>query len=175
MISRVIEKRSYYDVDLDLIRSFIREYDDDVAPDQFLQTLSESAFSWIEQYTNRQLSKTMVELTLDNPPNGYFFLPYGEIISVNSVLDSNIKSIPYMYDSSSERIAITASGYRLPVKVRYECGYLAYTSIPQAIQQAHLMLIATMYQQREDQSPLTMSNVNFNIKSLLNPFRYHPV
>ncbi|BCV28500.1 head-tail connector protein [Shewanella algae] len=175
MIPRVINKASYYDVDLQLIRDHIREWDDEIVPDDYLKAISNSAWSWIENYLNRQLSKSLVELTIDEDIAGRpFYLPYGEVISIVDVKDKKSKPVSYQYDSGSERITLTR-GFQTPYKIVYECGYLAYSVIPQSIRMAHLMLVATLYQQREDQSPIGVNSVSFNIKALLDTFRYRPI
>lgn len=159
-----------------------------------ITNLIKTARQHAENYAGRALASQTLELVLDNfpccyvdnSPCGYIELPMPPVTSVTSVKYKNSDGIEatwdtaeYIFYDKEPAIITLAFNKSWPsftpypagaVKVRYVAGYT--TNIPEPIRQAMLLLIATLYENREDiivGQPAV--KLPFGVQALLYPYK----
>lgn len=151
--------------------------------DALISALIVAARQWCEEYTGRQFMTSTWDWTLDEFAS-LFSVPRPPLQSVTSVkyLDSDgveqtLVSTAYRVDAISEpgRIALDydqswPSTYSVlnAVTVRFVAGY---TTVPEPIRQAVLIMVGELYENREDTIALTINSVPFGVRALLGPYR----
>jgi uncharacterized phiE125 gp8 family phage protein len=159
--------------------------------DVLIGAMRTAAVSWVEEYCNIKLGSYTAKGYLPGFYNAY--IPIGPLISITNVryqttagtsypsdyntLNNNL----YYYDliSKPARIAFRDAPqvyeYALtPVIVEFTAGYTTY---PEAILQAIRLLVAHLYENRQEEVTGTMTTrLKFGLEALLNPFRiiYQP-
>lgn len=153
------------------------------AEDTYIDTLVTAARSWCEKYTNRALITQTVTETFDTfPATGEsLILTVGKVASVTTVkywadgAQSTWTNTNYIVDPVGEQARISeALDITWPeiddrvnaVEVIYVVG-TASGSVPAPIKHAILLLVGSMYENRED----TVRKVPGVIEFLLNPYR----
>lgn len=161
----------------------------DNSEDDYVQGLIDAAVEVAEKYMNRLITESTViversTLTLA--------LPLGKAKSVSSVT--------YINDITEERVDLPASAYsfnhitnKIEIKrsvqqaldsvgarnfqITYVTGW-AIEEVPQAVKQGILMLVASMYEMREDAAVgqgITVTEVPVTHRYLFNKYKLHTV
>jgi len=134
--------------------------------DDLITNLRNSAISWVEQYTNRQLMPATWYLYLDDFPDE-ILLQWCPVTSVTSIkyydTDNDLQTLSsdeYDVDTDSEPARIYESyGYYFPtvrerpnaVIIEFEAGYADADSVPDPIKSALLLMIGHNYENRGDE------------------------
>jgi len=151
--------------------------------DALISALIIAARQWAEEYTGRQFMAATWDWMLDVIPDG-FSVPLPPLQSVTSIkyLDTDgaeqtLVSTAYRVDAISEpgRIAL-AYGQTWPsiysvinaVTVRFVAGY---TTVPEPIRQAVLIMVGELYEQRQDSASYQVNAVPFGVRALLAPYK----
>lgn len=157
-----------------------------------LSALIQVAREQLEQDTGRALITQTWDCYWDSLPSGReLWLPKPKLVSVTSVTSVNdagasatLASTNYLVDTTSEpgRIVLTSSGaWPSDVRstnglvVRYVAGYGAAAAVPQALKQALLMLVGSLYEHREQvmvsQFAGQLIEIPFGYAQLIAPYR----
>jgi len=160
--------------------------------DTLIGTYITAATQYVELHLRRALITQTHELVLDGwPGKGRISLPLAPLISVTSVTVTDnagsaaVFSISnYIVDTAGEPGAVvlksTASWPATVlqevngIKVRFVAGYGAAAAVPDAIKQAILLAVGSMYEHREDVqvSPGIVSvSLPLGVFNLLMPYR----
>lgn len=165
---------------------------DTTADDTLIGTLITAARAHVENHLRRALITQTWELVLDAFPVGNTLrLPLPPLVSVTSIKytdedgnEGTFSSSAYEVDTDSTvgRVRLK-SGETWPsetlaavngVRVRYVAGYGAASAVPQPIKQAILLLIGTLYENREGTlvaQGVTVMDLPFGVEALLMPYR----
>jgi uncharacterized phiE125 gp8 family phage protein len=169
---------------------------EDASEDAMLVGYIRSAVSWIdghEGWLGRQLITATYDYTFDAFPWGYHSTvrlplpPVQAVISITYIDGHGVTQVldPVLYHVGSEYLW-PAYGQTWPttrylpaaVTVRFTSGYGDnWNSIPEAIRQALMMLVAYWYSQREAASvgDHPISDIPFSVRQILEPYRVRPV
>lgn len=163
--------------------------------DTLISNLIDAATSYIDGYTG-VLGRCLITQTwdwkLDSFPDSNTLamdMPLGDVQSITSIKYIDVDGVEQTWDSSEynldldtspERIYLTYDKYwpetqdiENAVAVRFVAGYGDTASeVPAAIRQAALMLIGTMYCNRETARGMRMHEMPFAAKHLLAPFKH---
>ena len=154
--------------------------------DAYIETLIGAATAYAENYLGRSLCTQTLTLTLDAFPS-VIDLPRTPVQSVTSIsyLDANGDSqafTDYQSDLSgtlSHQIK-PAPGFNWPdtrevfgaATVVYVAGYGAASDVPQDIKAALLLMVGSLYENRENElTGVSWSPVSFTTECLLKPYR----
>lgn len=165
---------------------------DTSADDTYIGTLITVARQNVEAHLRRALISQTWELVLDGFPAGMVRLPKPPLASVTSIkytdvdgVEATFSSAKYLVDTDSEpgRVVLK-TGQTWPavtlqeasaVRVRYVAGYgAAGSAVPQAIRQAILLVIGSLYENREDvlvAQGVSIGTLPFGVEALLAPYR----
>ena len=156
--------------------------------DSYIPALITAARHRAELYTQRYIEAQTWDYTLDKFPSREFELPINPITSITSVkyfdsdqVEQTLSSANYELDStstvarlrpiSSENWPATYDQYNA-VTIRIVGGY---ATTPLAISQAILMIIGTLYNDREDTIVgASVADVGLPSQRLLAPYRINP-
>lgn len=165
---------------------------DTTADDTLIGTLITVARMHVENHLRRALITQTWELVLDAfPARNVIQLPMPPLASITSIkytdeaaVEATFSSTAYAVDTDSTRgRVVLKSGESWPsvtlaatsgVRVRYVAGYGAAANVPQAIKQAILLLIGTLYENRESvlvAQGVTVMELPFGVNALLMPYR----
>ena len=167
---------------------------DTTADDTYIGTLITVARQNVESHLRRALISQTWEVVLDAFPAGVIRLPKPPLASVTSIkytdddgVEATYSSDNYVVDSDTEpgRVVLK-SGQTWPavtlaaangVRVRYVAGYgAAGSNVPQAIRQAILLVIGSLYENREDVLVAQGASIGvlpFGVVALLAPYRIY--
>ena len=167
---------------------------DTTADDTYIGTLITVARQNVESHLRRARISKSWEVVLDAFPAGVIRLPKPPLTSVTSIKytddegnESTYSSANYVVDSDTEpgRVVLK-SGATWPavtlaaangVRVRYVAGYgAAGSNVPQAIRQAILLVIGSLYENREDvlvAQGVSIGVLPFGVVALLAPYRIY--
>ena len=167
---------------------------DTTADDTYIGTLITVARQNVESHLRRSLINQTWEVVLDAFPAGVIRLPKPPLASVTSIKytddegnESTYSSANYVVDTDTEpgRVVLK-SGQTWPavtlaaangVRVRYVAGYgAAGSNVPQAIRQAILLVIGSLYENREDvlvAQGVSIGVLPFGVVALLAPYRIY--
>ena len=167
---------------------------DTTADDTYIGTLITVARQNVESHLRRSLINQTWEVVLDAFPAGVIRLPKPPLASVTSIkytdddgVEATYSSDNYVVDSDTEpgRVVLK-SGQTWPavtlaaangVRVRYVAGYgAAGSNVPQAIRQAILLVIGSLYENREDvlvAQGVSIGVLPFGVVALLAPYRIY--
>ena len=167
---------------------------DTTADDTYIGTLITVARQNVESHLRRALISQTWEVVLDAFPAGVIRLPKPPLASVTSIkytdddgVEATYSSDNYVVDSDTEpgRVVLK-SGQTWPavtlaaangVRVRYVAGYgAAGSNVPQAIRQAILLVIGSLYENREDvlvAQGVSIGVLPFGVVALLAPYRIY--
>jgi uncharacterized phiE125 gp8 family phage protein len=145
-----------------------------------------------ENITNRALASATFELVMDTFPEK-IVLPMSPVESITSIkytdsdgIETTLAATEYILYTSEPAVVIPDYDVSWPsfteyplgaVKVRYVAGYRAASTdaslhIPEAIKQAILLIISTLYENRENiVIGQTIANIPMGAEALLQPFR----
>ena len=167
---------------------------DTTADDTYIGTLITVARQNVESHLRRALISQTWEVVLDAFPAGVIRLPKPPLAWVTSIKytddegnESTYSSANYVVDTDTEpgRVVLK-SGQTWPavtlaaangVRVRYVAGYgAAGSNVPQAIRQAILLVIGSLYENREDvlvAQGVSIGVLPFGVVALLAPYRIY--
>ncbi len=153
--------------------------------DAMLESLGLAAQEWVEAYLGRAVLTQTREASYDGAPGCVVLLPE-PITGITSVK---------AFDEDDSETMITTSTYRLDTSpllprlvlrdgqlwptslredaslvIRYGCGWSAGT-VPMAILQALMLLVAHWYEHRQPVSAGTFTTVPMGVEALLSPWR----
>ncbi|MCE9635072.1 MAG: head-tail connector protein [Planctomycetes bacterium] len=149
--------------------------------------LVEAATAQAEAFCRRRFVTQSWRLTLDAFPAGALVLPYPPLATVQSVkyVDTvyALQTLPtadYVvrpYETPGE--IVLARGKSWPaaacepdaVQVEFTCGYGDPAAVPDAIRRAVLLVVGTLYANRETVAPVAMQEIPHTAEWLLGPFR----
>ncbi len=165
---------------------------DTTADDTLIGTLITAARQHVEAHLRRALITQTWELVTDAFPVGDILrLPLPPLVSVTSIkytdedgAESTLSSGLYVVDTDSTKgRVVLKNGETWPsvtlaaangVRVRYVAGYGEASAVPRPIRQAILLLIGTMYENRESvlvAQGVTVAQLPFGVDALLMPYR----
>lgn len=156
------------------------------AEDTLISALRSAAISWVEEHCNIKLGSYTARGYLPGFYNSY--IPIGPVTAITEVKYQTTADKDYATDltalgaslfftdeiSQPARIAFrdapTVYEYALsPVVVTFTAGY---TTMPAPVLQAVRLLVAHMYENRQEEITGTISTrLKFGLEALLNPFR----
>lgn len=167
------------------------DFDDD---DTAITAMIRAAIAHAEQFTGRALIEQTWDLLLDAFPTGSIDLPRAPLIEVTGVyyLDSagveqTLSSSSYVVDSASEpaRVGLVYGGtwpaaldQAAAVRVRFVAGYIDDASpvsanVPYDIKAAILLIVGSLYANREDVVSGQTYTLSWGAEALLRPHRVH--
>lgn len=165
---------------LDETKAHLRvEIDDD---DNLISTLIIAAYLFAENYTNRIINQDSKELKLESF-DSVIQLPYLPVQSITSIAyedtDDNAQVFADYYLDLRELFAKVmpdndaswpgTNGDYENIVITYVAGY---TSIPEQIDQAVLLIIGSLYAQRENHiAGVSIDTIPVSAEYLLNPYR----
>ena len=152
-----------------------------------ITALVEAATAQAEAYCRRRFVTQQWRLTLGAFPSGAIVLPWPPLVSVESVayLDQNGVLQVVAPADYAVRTAVTpgevvpAYGKTWPtaraepdaVRIDFTCGYGAAAAVPHAVRRAVLLVVGTLYANRETVAPVAMQPVPHAAEWLLAPYR----
>ena len=173
-------------------KSHLRQLDN-VMSDAYITALIIAAREKVEEDTGRALVTQTLDVYYDALPcSSALLLPKGKLQSVTSLkyydtanVEATFSSASYLVDTSSEPARIVLNdGYDWPsttlraanaVIVRGVFGYGAAAAVPQALKQAILLLVGSMFEHREQvivsQFAGQFLMVPFGYDQLIAPYR----
>jgi uncharacterized phiE125 gp8 family phage protein len=162
------------------------------ADDTLIGNYITAARQYVEEHLRRALVTQTWELVLDYwPGRGKMRFPFPPLQSVTSVTyydeDGNAAvyaSSNYIVDTVAEPGAIVLKTSKTwptvtlqevnGIRVRYVAGYGAAAAVPQPIKSAILLLVGTLYENREDvqnAQGISVTTLPFGVQELLMPYR----
>jgi len=162
MFKRVISQAPLAVVSLDEAKSQLNIIDD-TSEDTYIQLLIDASTKLAEKYTGRLFSLGTVEVILSGFDVG--ILPFGEISELTSVVsdDANLK---YDFEPISQMIFINTVASS--VKVTFDAGY---TEVPTEAKMGILMLVSSLYENREDTVAVSTSNIPLSSTVILDSIK----
>lgn len=150
-----------------------------------------AARQWCEAFTRRALVTQTWDLTFDYWPTYEIRLPLPPLQSVTSISytdqdgsTSTFSSSNYFVDTTGEPGRIVLKSFATwpsvvlreaaGVTVRFVAGYGNAATVPQAIKSAMLLVVGTLYENREDVvagQGVTLGRLPFGVDALLWPWR----
>lgn len=181
MSLKLITAQTHEPVTLTEVKDHLRV--DTTDDDALISALIVAARQWAEEYTGRQFMAATWDWMLD-ALGGTLYAPMPPLQSVTSIkyldttgVEQTLASSTYRVDAVSEpgRIALDygqvwPSTYPVvnAVTVRFVAGY---TTVPEPIRQAVLILVGELYEQRQDSASYQVNAVPFGVRALLAPYK----
>jgi uncharacterized phiE125 gp8 family phage protein len=155
------------------------------ADDTYITSLITTAREICESYQNRAYITRTYELTLDAYPCGELELPMPPALTITSIVSTladgtseTWSATEYQLDSSGFIGRLSpAYGYQWPswtlrelagIKITYTAGYGATAAtVPNRVKHAIMMLIAELYENREDTDKMEAFTIPWGVKALL--------
>lgn len=160
----------------------LRVWDEEDRP--YIESLIYAAVSSVESYMKRFIGETRVVFTLSSLTQR---LPFPDPVEVYDVLyqdkEGNSHTVPvtdYSLDRLRNRIIYTGSvnqNEMQNIEVEATFGW-GTSNVPPSVKHAVLMLVATLYEMREDATVgqgVTVTKVPVTHQYLLNPYRHYSV
>ena len=155
--------------------------------DSLIVALVEAATAQAEAFCRRRFVSQQWRLTLDAFPAGAIVLPYPPLVSVESVKYVDTDGAVQTWDAANYVVRaaetpgeiVRAYGVSWPsargepgaVRVEFTCGYGEASAVPDAIKRAVLLIVGTLYANRETIAPVAMQQVPQSAEWLLGPHR----
>lgn len=160
---------------------------DDPEESSLILSLVEAATAQAEAYCRRRFVTQRWRATFDAFPAGAVLLPHPPLASVETVtyVDEagavqTLAAAGYVVRAAETPGEIVpAYGTSWPstrdvpdaVTIDFTCGYGAPGEVPEAIRRAVLLLVGTLYANRETVAPVAMQEVPHTAQWLLGPYR----
>jgi uncharacterized phiE125 gp8 family phage protein len=154
--------------------------------DDLVEILITAARQWCEQYTQQALGEYEVTAVADEFPIGRIYLPFGPVLSVDSVYYYNTSGNAVLwaesnwdFDEFDDSIVLTygnsypnvQSGRNNAITITYTAGYNTENPMPKPIYQAMLLLIGHLYENRSSVDLNNLAEVPMGVTLLLQPYR----
>jgi uncharacterized phiE125 gp8 family phage protein len=152
-----------------------------------LQALVAAATAQAEAYCRRRFVTQRWRATFDRFPAGALVLPHPPLASVETVtyvdpagVVQTLASLDFVVRTTeTPGEVVPACGKDWPaardvqdaVAVEFTCGYGAPDAVPASIKQAVLLLVGTLYANRETVAPVAMQPIPHTAEWLLGPYR----
>ena len=152
-----------------------------------VQALILAATGQAEAFCRRRFLTQRWRLTLDAFPGGAIVLPFPPLQSVEAIQyldpDGALQAVPVEdYAVRTAEVpgeAVPAYGKAWPsalatedaVRVEFTCGYGDPEDVPEGIRAAVLLILGTLYANRETVAPVSMQPIPHSAEWLLGPFR----
>ncbi len=154
MRTKVISREDVNDISTSEVLEHCRVDDD--YDNELIQSYLLASMNIAEVETNRMLTPSVVD-AYTQYHDKKIYLPYGEVSGVTEIkatfdeVEVTIPDTDYIFNEIDESVEIDKKLYinHTDFKIRYNCGYPA-DALPNAIKQAILMTVATLYNVRED-------------------------
>ena len=160
----------------------------EVAEESALVTaLVSAATAQAEAYCRRRFVTQRWRATFDVFPADAILLPHPALASVENVAYVDREGVVVTLDPSAYVVRtaetpgeiVPAYGTRWPaarvvadaVSVEFTCGYGAPEDVPEGIRRAVLLLVGTLYANRETVAPVAMQEIPHTAQWLLGPYR----
>lgn len=177
-------------VSLDDAKLYLRvDHDED---DDLIQSLIDSATTYVEEYTHRALVTQTWEITLDEfPTEDYIRFPRPPLVDVTDfvytdsddtdhdftdyILDLHNNLLNLAYEASWPTVTLQP---KAGIVIQFECGYSDYDSpegseVPTPILTAIKQLVAHWYEHREITEPgMSGQTQPLAVTSILNMYRW---
>lgn len=162
---------------------------DFIETDTLMNSQAASAMSHVEEFLSRSLMPQTWQMNLDRFPGhrGVIKVPRPPLQSVTSItyIDCNgvqqtLANTEYKVDSLSEPARIVPEFDKCwpdtreeiaAVSITFVAGYVDANSVPNPIKQAILLILGSMYRDRENSAPVTLNEIPMSAKNLLYPYR----
>lgn len=142
---------------------------DNTEDDEHIQLLIDVCSELAEGYTKRMLSTGVVDLIISGKKS--FFLPYGEATEDNTAIVATVTGDPvtFVFEPISQVFTLD-DGQEITttdeVKLTYSAGY---KTVPNSVKMGVLMMISTLYENREDNVVgLSVNDIPLNSMTILN-------
>lgn len=157
--------------------------------DPLINGQAQAAMDQVENFTRRALMTQTWQLNLDRFPGlrEPIFLPRPPLQTVTSITYIDCNGVVQILTSSNYKVdAISEPARVVPVfeecwpdtreeiaavTVTYDAGYPDAASVPDAIKQALLLLLGSMYRDREDSAPVNLNPIPESARRLLYPIQ----
>lgn len=140
--------------------------------DAFLTSLITVAAELAQSYTKRLLTPGSVTISA-KPQYSDILLPFGDVTAITSLTLDGTASTDYTFNPVSEILTVTSTTPYIEVDITYNCGY---TAAPSAVKQAMLMMISTLYNNRQDNvTGMTVAEIPLTSKMLLDTVKHHGI
>ncbi len=152
-----------------------------------LMSLVVAATAQAEAYCRRRFVTQRWRATFDAFPAGAFVLPHPPLASVESVTYVDPAGIVQTLATSEYTVRAaetpgeivpaygkcwpSARAARDAVVVEFTCGYGAAVAVPEPIKRAILLVVGTLYANRETVAPTAMQEIPHSAEWLLGPYR----
>jgi uncharacterized phiE125 gp8 family phage protein len=153
----------------------------------YLADLVTAATGQAEAFCRRRFLTQRGRLTRDSFPDQAIALPYPPLASVEAVqyVDGDgawqtVDAADYLLRTAeTPGEVVPAYGTSWPsarstkdaVRIDFTCGYGAAEDVPQGIKRAVLLIVGSLYANRESVAPVTMSEIPQSATWMLSPFR----
>lgn len=140
--------------------------------DIFLTSLITVAAELAQSYTKRLLTLGSVTISA-KPQYSDILLPFGEVTTITALSLDGTASTDYTFNPVTQKVTITAPDTYVIAEITYNCGY---TVVPSAVKQAVLMMISTLYNNRQDiVTGVTVEQIPLTSRMLLDTVRYYGI
>ena len=153
----------------------------------YVGDLVTAATAQAEAFCRRRFVSQRWRLTLDAFPDDAIAPPYPPLASVEAVqyVDSKgawqtVDAADYVVrtaETPGEIVPAYGTSWPSPrstndaVRIDFTCGYGAAADVPQGIKRAVLLIVGSLYANRETIAPVTMSEIPQSATWMLSPFR----
>lgn len=160
------EKKSV--VTLEQAKHQLNQIDDEGDDNSHIQLLVDASTNLAEKYTKRLFSKSEVQLSVTGKE--FFFLPYGEVEGVSSVTANGEDFTQYTFNPISQIFQFdTGVDIYQDFVISYEAGYV---KLPEEGVMGILMLVASMWENREDTiTGLTVNDIPLSSTAILDSIK----
>ena len=150
-------------------------------------SLVAAATAQAEAFCRRRFVSQRWRATFDAFPSGAIVVPHPPLVSVEALTYVDRDGVAQTLDEAAYVVRsaetpgeiVPAYGMRWPsaravadaVGVEFTCGYGAPEDVPEPIRRAVLLLVGTLYANRETVAPTAMQGVPHTAEWLLGPFR----
>lgn len=167
MYKRVISQAPLSVVTLDEAKSQLNIIDD-TDEDTHIELLIGAATKLAQKYTGRLLSVGTVEILVSGVD--VVTLPYGEVETITSATVTG-DDVNFIFEPISQELLFTdVLDESAKVKVTFDAGYTD-DKVPFEAKMGVLMLISSLYENREDSATATVNDIPLNSTAILDSIK----
>lgn len=140
--------------------------------DDYITALIPVACEMAQSYSGRLLTLGSCASVVENYQTS-ILLPFGEVTDITELLIDGEVSTEFEFEEVTQKVNITTTLTFSKVKITYDCGYAV---VPSAVKQAILMIISTLYNNRQDfVVGLTVAEVPMVSRTLLDTVKFYGI
>lgn len=125
-----------------------------------------------QSYTKRLLTVGSVSVEVEENKS-VIQLPWGNVTTIDEVLLDDTATTAFTFSPITQKLKITSGVAFSNIKVTYTAGY---TTLPMKAKQGILVMISTMYNNREDVATgTTVEELPLTARRLLDSIKYYEV